>query len=282
MDRVAVYLRVAVYIALYALAVFLSAKLLVWIGGYFFGVVLSQFLAAVATNWLVLRIYGGYRLTDLGLKWNRASMVNLGLGVAGGMGSAALALLPPLAAHIAIFTPTAAAQMGWESVLFTIAVILMGSAGEEILFRGYGFQTLLSVWGPFTTIFTVGAVFAALHAANPNATWLAIANTAGFGILFGYAFLRSGDLWLPIGLHFGWNFTLPLFGVNVSGITMRLTGCELHWNAGPLWSGGEYGPEASILTTIVLVALALYLAKAPIRNQKSEAFPCAPGSPLPS
>ena len=282
MDRVGVYLRVAVYVALYALAVFLSAKALVWMGGYFFGVVLSQFLAAIATNWLVLRIYGGYRLTDLGLKWNRASMVNLGLGVAGGMGSAALALLPPLAAQIATFTPSAAAQMGWESVLFTIAVILMGSAGEEILFRGYGFQTLLSVWGPFTTIFTVGAVFAALHAANPNATWLAIANTAGFGILFGYAFLRSGDLWLPIGLHFGWNFTLPLFGVNVSGITMRLTGYELHWNAGPLWSGGEYGPEASILTTIVLVALALYLAKAPIRNQKSEAFPCAPGSPLPS
>jgi len=282
MDRVGVYLRVAVYVALYALAVFLSAKLLVWIGGYFLGVVLSQFLAAVATNWLVLRIYGGYQLTYLGLKWNRASMVNLGLGVAGGMGSAALVLVPPLAARIAVLAPTEAARMGWDSILFTIAVILMGSAGEEILFRGYGFQILLSVWGPFATIFTVGAVFAALHGANPNSTWLAIANTAGFGILFGYAFLRSGDLWLPIGLHFGWNFTLPLFGVNVSGITMRLTGYELHWNAGPLWSGGEYGPEASILTTIVLVVLALYLAKAPIRNQKSEAFPCAPGSLLPS
>jgi len=282
MDRAGVYLRVAVYVALYALAVFLSAKLLVWIGGYFLGVILSQFLAAVSTNWLVLRIYGPCRLADLGLKWNRASMINLGLGVAGGMGSAALVLVPPLAAHIASLVPAEAAPIGWESILFTIAVILMGSAGEEILFRGYGFQTLLSVWGPFTTIFTVGAVFAALHGANPNSDWRAIVNTAGFGILFGYAFLRSGDLWLPIGLHFGWNVTLPLFGVNVSGITIRLTGYELRWSAGPLWSGGEYGPEASILTTIVLVVLALYLTKAPIRNQKSEAFPCAPGSPLPS
>jgi hypothetical protein len=85
-------------------------------------------------------------------------------------------------------------------------------------------------------------------------------------------------LWLPIGLHFGWNFTLPLFGVNVSGLTIKLTGHEMEWSAGTLWSGGEYGPEGSVLTTMVLLALALYLWKAPIRSQPSEVFPCAPAS----
>jgi uncharacterized protein len=86
--------------------------------------------------------------------------------------------------------------------------------------------------------------------------------------LFGYAFLRSGDLWLPIGLHFGWNFTLPLFGVNVSGLTMKLTAVQMEWTVGPLWSGGEYGPEASVLTSVVLVGLSLYLWKAPVRFQE--------------
>jgi uncharacterized protein len=280
LDRAGVYLRVGVYIVFYSLAILLSAKLLVWLGGYFLGVMLSQFLSSIAVNWLALRIYGGLRLRDLGLKWNRISMWNLGLGVVGGMGAAALVLFPPLAAHVARLTPSAGPAAGWATILFTTAILLAGSAGEEILFRGYAFQMLLTVWGPFTTVFTVAAVFAALHGGNPNSTYLALGNTAGFGVLFGYAFLRSGDLWLPIGLHFGWNLTLPLFGVNLSGLTMKLTGHELEWSVGSLWSGGEYGPEGSVLTTIVLGALALFLWRAPIRNQKSEAFPCVAGSPF--
>jgi hypothetical protein len=115
----------------------------------------------------------------------------------------------------------------------------------------------------------VGVIFALLHGSNPGATWFSTANTAGFGILFGYAYLRSRDLWLPIGLHFGWNFTLPLFGVNVSGLRMKVTGYEMTWTAGDLWSGGEYGPEASILTSAMLVALFLYLRRAPVHRQVS-------------
>jgi len=165
-------------------------------------------------------------------------------------------------------------------------VLLFGSAHEEMLFRGYGFQILLRSIGAWATVLPVGIVFAALHAVNPNSTYLALANTAGFGILFGYAFLRSRDLWLPIGLHFGWNFTLPLFGVNVSGLKIGMTGYSMQWSAGALWSGGEYGPEASILTSMVLVGLFAYLWKAPVERQASPLLDppagdetCAPGPP---
>jgi uncharacterized protein len=121
-------------------------------------------------------------------------------------------------------------------------------------------------------------LFALMHAGNPNATWLGLANTAGFGILFGYAFLRSHDIWLPIGLHFGWNFALSLFGVNVSGLAVRLTQYSVHWSAAGIWSGGSYGPEASILTSAVLFLLGAYLWKAPIRRQTSTLIdgPAAP------
>ena len=88
-------------------------------------------------------------------------------------------------------------------------------------------------------------------------------NTALFGILFGAALLRSHDLWLPVGLHFGWNVDLPFLGVDLSGLTIRVTGYELVWKAGDLWSGGEYGPEASILTSAVLVLLVLRCGKFP-------------------
>jgi hypothetical protein len=148
---------------------------------------------------------------------------------------------------------------------------------------------LLANAGPSATILPVGIVFALLHSGNPNASYLGLANTAGFGILFGYAYLRSRDIWLPLGLHFGWNFTLPLFGVNLSGLKMKMTGHEMVWTAGPLWSGGEYGPEASILTSAVLICLSLALWKAPICRQFSpltdppaESAVCEPSPSLPS
>src|SRR5258706_10150597 len=182
-DSGGVYLRVGVYILLYILAARVSAPLIVWIGGYFLGITLSQFVSALAANLIALRIYGGRRLSDLGLKLNAASLQNWALGVAGGMGAATLVLFPPLAAHTARLIPVPEAQASWDIFLFTTFGLLAGSAGEEILFRGYGFQLLLRAWGPYTTIFTVAAIFGVLHGMNPNSTWLALANTTGFGVL---------------------------------------------------------------------------------------------------
>jgi hypothetical protein len=50
---------------------------------------------------------------------------------------------------------------------------------------------------------------------------------------------------------------------------MKITGYEMSWSAGTLWSGGAYGPEASVLTSAVLFALLAYLWWAPIRRQIS-------------
>jgi membrane protease YdiL (CAAX protease family) len=75
----------------------------------------------------------------------------------------------------------------------------------------------------------------------------------------GLACWRSRSLWLPIGLHFGWNWALPLTGVRLSGFKMGLTGYTLEWKAGPWWSGGDYGIEAGLPTTLVAALLLLWL-----------------------
>ncbi|HZT31749.1 MAG TPA: type II CAAX endopeptidase family protein [Bryobacteraceae bacterium] len=268
-DPVRIALQILVYVVLYLAAAWVCGPLANWLGGYLVGITTTGLVAASLTNGLSLRIFEGLRLPDAGLAWNRTSMWNLGLGAAGGAGSAMVVLCGPLALRAAHFVPVPEGGASVNAYWFLPLLLLAGAAGEELLFRGYGFQVLLRTLGAWATIVPVGLVFAALHAGNPNANWLALANTAGFGILFGYAFLRSHDLWLPIGLHFGWNVTLPLFGVNVSGITMRLTGYSLEWSAGKLWSGGDYGPEASLLTAGVLGLLFMYLYRAPIRRQSS-------------
>ena len=266
-DPKTIGLRVGVYIFFYLVVWLFAAQALLWLGGYFVGATMSGLLGAWLANWLSMRIYERRPFAQIGLGLTPDSGRNLLLGLAGGIGSAALVLSLPLASGAALLVPSPDPTASWNSDIFVVALLLGGSAGEEILFRGYGPQILIRLLGPYATILPIGVLFAAMHSGNPHSTWLALVNTAGFGILFGYAFLRSHDIWLPIGLHFGWNLTLPLFGVNVSGFTMKLTGYTVQWNAGPLWSGGEYGPEASVLTSGALIALFVYLWKAPVRRQ---------------
>ena len=281
-------LRVAPYVAFYFLLVSLSGQLFVWLGGYLLGITATLLFAAVFVNWLALRIFENRPLADAGLWWNHASADNLAFGLAGGIGAGCLVMGPALLAGLGRLVPTPKEPFALGTLLFVAILLAAGAAGEELFFRGYGFQVLLGSIGVHATVLPVGVLFALLHGGNPHANWFAIANTAGFGILFGYAYVRTRDLWLPIGLHFGWNFTLPLFGVPVSGLRMNVTGHAMVWSAGQWVSGGEYGPEASVLTSAVLVLLAAFVYKAPVRRQISpltdpqESPVCEPQPPLPS
>ena len=289
-DPLRLAIRVTVFVVVfYGLGWFILDPLLRWLAGNLAGPTVAVLISAVFATWLSLRIYEDIPVFAVGLWWNRASAQNLKLGLLGGLGAAAVALVPPLltgAAHIVgVHSPEPGA------IVFAALCVAAGSVGEEMFFRGYGFQLLFANLGPWATILPVGLVFGWMHSANPDASPLGLINTAGFGVLFGYAYFRSRDLWLPIGLHFGWNFTLPLFGANLSGITIfkEITGHEMVWRAGVLWSGGGYGPEASILTSAALVPLFVYIWKAPIRRQTSpltdppgESAICEPLPPLQS
>jgi membrane protease YdiL (CAAX protease family) len=269
LDPARVAIRVAMYVVIMWLTREILGLLMVWVGGYFAGGLGGTFAVSLVANLLTLRIFTTLPLLDLGLHWNRSSMENLGLGILGGAGSACLVLAPPLLAGVARISGTPGDQTSVSVIIFVTSLLALGAMVEELMMRGYGFQVLLRAAGPWSTILPVGIVFAWLHTGNPNATWLGIGNTAGFGILFGYAFLRSRDIWLPAGLHFGWNIALPLFGVNVSGLRMNMTAHEMVWKTGTIWSGGDYGPEGSVLTSMVMIVLAVYLWRAPIRRQVS-------------
>jgi membrane protease YdiL (CAAX protease family) len=281
-------LRIAVALAAFAsfdiAAGLVLGRLLSWGGVMGAGTV--ALISALFANWLALRIYEHRGLSAIGLMINRSAGSNLAMGIVGGLAAASVVLAPPLLVGAAHFEPVAEPPTA-GTLPFVMLVLAAGSAAEEILFRGYGLQILIAAVGPFAAIIPVGTLFGLMHMGNPNAVWPGIVNTAGFGILFGYAYYRTRDLWLPIGLHFGWNFTLPLFGVNVSGLRMEVTGHQMVWTAGAWWSGGEYGPEASVLTSVVLVLLFVAITKGPLRRQVSpltdppaENALCEPSPPL--
>jgi membrane protease YdiL (CAAX protease family) len=267
MQRFALRLGVYVFLCFITMEVF--GVLFSWFDNPILAAAGTVLVVGVFSNWLALRIFEHLHVADAGLHLSRASAENLAIGLGGGIASAALVLGPPLLIGAAHLVPAKDYEPTAGSFIFLAILLVGGAVGEELMVHGYGFQLLMATIGPWATIVPVGVFFAFLHGSNPGSSWLSTGITAGFGILFGYAYLRSRDLWLPIGLHFGWNFTLPLFGVNISGLRIRVTGYELSWTACRLWSGGEYGPEASVLTAGVLVLLFVYLWKAPVRRQRS-------------
>jgi membrane protease YdiL (CAAX protease family) len=166
-------------------------------------------------------------------------------------GSIALALL----AGMARFDAVPAAPRAWAGIPLLVIVLLFGSAGEELIFHGYAFQHLVRHLGEFATVLPVGILFGLMHMGNQNVTFLAVFNTMAWGVLLGCAYLRTRALWLPIGMHYGWNAAMPFLGENLSGFTISVTGYELHWRTGVLWSGGLYGLEGGLFTTGVVAGL---------------------------
>jgi uncharacterized protein len=287
-SLIRIALQIVVFVVLFYGSGLVFDYVLSWLAEDLAGRTFAILAAALFASWLTLRIYEDIPVRELGLWFNRYSIDNFALGLAGGGGAALVALGPAVlvgAAHLMFHRAP-----DYPALAFSLLCLAVGSAGEEIFFRGYGFQLLLARAGPWAAILPVGVAFGLMHGANPSANPLGLVNTAGFGILFGYAYLRSHDLWLPVGLHAGWNMVLPLFGADLSGfrIFREATGHELAWRAGAIWSGGDYGPEGGLLATAALVPLAIYLWKAPVRRQRSpltdqaaEEAPCgsAPGSP---
>lgn len=140
------------------------------------------------------------------------------------------------------------------SVLSFFLAFILVSWNEELLSRGYHLQTIASGTNLFWGVVISSAVFGLLHLGNPNATWVSAAGIFFAGVFLAYGYIRTNQLWLPIGLHWGWNFFegvvfgFPVSGLDIYALTrIAVTGPEL-------WTGGRFGPEAGL---IVLPALAL-------------------------
>lgn len=228
----------------------------------------GTFAAAGFTTALTLRMFERSSLSSIGLNWHATAGRNLGLGFLIGLGAALLVTILPFLLRVAEFVPTTGAPFNPASLAFVSILLVFGAIGEEILFRGYGFQILAGTFGRYQTLLPVSVLFAAAHVNNANSSPLALLNTFLWGVALGFAFLKSGDLWLPIGIHFGWNVTLPLVGVELSGFTMGLTGYSLHWKTSDLWSGGTYGPEGGLVTLLVLPVVFFAIYRAQVTAQK--------------
>lgn len=143
-----------------------------------------------------------------------------------------------------------------------LAVTALVAYWEELVFRGYLLQNMADGMGMTRAVLVSCLVYGLVHAANPNATLLSSAIIVLFGFLRIYGYLGTQQLWLSMGMHWGWNFfQATVFGYAASGHAEERV-LIAHGSAGPDWlSGGAFGPEGSLLTVPVVLA-ALWVMRA--------------------
>jgi membrane protease YdiL (CAAX protease family) len=136
----------------------------------------------------------------------------------------------------------------------TIVPVLVVPVLEELIFRGVLFRILEEMFGTLIGLIVSSVLFGAAHLLNDNATMLAASFLSiELGALLAVAYVITRSLWLPIGLHAGWNFALGnIFGAADSGTIVQGL-LETKTSGHAILSGGAFGPEASIITLSVSV-----------------------------
>jgi len=210
-------------------------------------------------------------------------LANAARGIGGGLllGVAMFSCLMGILWLAAVYQPS-----GWgpgPPLAFALVSALAGAVLEETLFRGYLFRLAAGLGGNWTALAVTSALFGLAHLGNRGATLASSAAIAiEAGILLGAAYAASGSLWLPIGIHAGWNLAEgPLFGMAVSGNAQQSAWINGSLHGPVLLTGGVFGPEASVAAVVVCLAVAaIYLRKmvALSRDALTRRGPIEPGS----
>ncbi|WP_329454857.1 CPBP family intramembrane glutamic endopeptidase [Streptomyces sp. NBC_01497] len=158
---------------------------------------------------------------------------------------------------------------GWGSIggaLTTLGLMSCVAVAEELAFRGSLFRVLEEKTGTWGALAVSGLIFGGLHLMNKDATiWGALAIAIEAGMMLGAVYAATRSMWLPIGLHLGWNMAEQgIFGASVSGAGNGSGGLLSSSVSGSAaLTGGSFGPEASIPAILVCtVATVLFLRAA--------------------
>ena len=158
-----------------------------------------------------------------------------------------------------------ASQLSWLSLFLLVGVV------EEVIFRGILFRLITDKWNIAVGLTTSSLLFGLAHLGNPGATlWAALAIALASGWLFGMAYAYHRTIWVPIGMHWAWNYLEGgVFGCAVSGtplgylplITPRIGGADI-------LSGGAFGPEASIICVALGIGISIVYTVLYVKKKK--------------
>lgn len=204
--------------------------------------------AMVATYWFLFRTYEGRMISEL----SREGLLNESLiGLSAGSLSIGLVIgVLGLLGYYEMHSTIRPIQLLLPLFLF----IALG-AFEELIFRGIIYRIAEDSLGTLLALILSALLFGLAHLSNANANVISVASAASGGVLAGLLFSVTRRLWLPIFFHAGWNWAQASLGVPVSGIEELPYPVQSSIRGPALITGGAFGPENSVLTIALVLAL---------------------------
>ena len=146
--------------------------------------------------------------------------------------------------------------------LFTIPFWILQGTAEELVTRAWLIPQLAKRTNLKVAIIISSSLFTLLHLGNPGITFLSAIDLFLFGVAMSLYLLKTDTIWGIGGIHGAWNFAQGnLFGVLVSGQSSGTSIMKFIPQGNQDWlSGGSFGIEGSIVSSIILFLLILCLA----------------------
>jgi membrane protease YdiL (CAAX protease family) len=242
--------------------VFSAALLLIC---YVYGISGLIYYYTIILACLVLWIFVDHQCPEgLGIRfvsrWWIALLLGLGLGAAMMFIIVNIALFAGWVTLVPLFGPTEwwivcyllISYAFWQSIV---------AGGEELVMRGYIQQNLATRLSIPLSVVISSIMFGVLHLPKiiegelpALSAFIWFVNLIIAGFLLGWTFVKTGTLWLPIGIHFSWNYVqYHIIGIGGEGLyTVNNIGAEL-------LTGGVAGPEAGLLGTLAFLLLILII-----------------------
>jgi CAAX amino terminal protease family. len=159
----------------------------------------------------------------------------------------------------------------WQNLVTGVTwVTVITPFTEELVFRGVWFRILEGVFGSWVALVLSSLWFGYVHSGNSGETFIGLAAIAiVFGPMLAAPYLVTGRLWISIGIHIAWNYTMgKIFSGAVSGNTVSSGLFKTTFQGPELLTGGNAGMEGSLIAilvgvtfTVVMLTLAVWRGK---------------------
>lgn len=165
-------------------------------------------------------------------------------------------------------------ELSLEPILFILGLFpfwLLQGGTEEVATRGWLLTRIAARTNLPLAIAISSSLFGILHLGNSGVTFLSVLNIILDGVLAGLLFIYTDSIWLVVAQHGTWNYVQGnLLGFQVSGTGADASIFSFTMGDGPDWlTGGTFGAEGSIITTLVLLLSVLIVYLLGERNERA-------------
>lgn len=148
----------------------------------------------------------------------------------------------------------------FSSIITPFAVAFSVAIFEETLLRGIIFRIVEENLGSYISLAISAIIFGAAHSLNPDSSVISTLCIGIVGFSFGASYIYSRSLWLPIAIHFSWNFVQSgILGAITSGNEQTSSLFSTKISGAELITGGAFGPEGTIQATLFWLLVSIVL-----------------------